>query len=149
MLNTDFGNEGITLHSDGTSKFQRHFQNFQITTAEGKTLSTGLFEVAAGDTETLMKAFLQNIEDIRGTISTTEDDLIKEKLICSIKNTMSDQGPTNIPFNKRLQVIREELLPTVIESWNTLSDEAQKEISNMGNYFRKLHLLVKLCRRSW
>jgi hypothetical protein len=41
MLNTDFGNEGITLHSDGTSKFQRHFQNFQITTAEGKTLSTG------------------------------------------------------------------------------------------------------------
>jgi E1A/CREB-binding protein len=55
---------------------------------------------------------------------------------------MSDQGPTNIPFNKRLQVIREELLPTVIESWNTLSDEAQKEISNMGNYFCKLHLLV-------
>ena len=142
MLNTDFGNEGITLHSDGTSKFQRHFQNFQITTAEGKTLSTGLFEVAAGDTETLMKAFLQNIEDIRGTISTTEDDLIKEKLICCIKNTMSDKGPTNIPFNKRLQVIREELLPTVIESWNTLSDEAQKEISNMGNYFCKLHLLV-------
>jgi hypothetical protein len=36
---------------------------------------------------------------------------------------------------QRHQVIREELLPTVIESWNTLSDEAQKEISNMGNYF--------------
>lgn len=27
-------------------------------------------------------------------------------------------------------------------SWNTLSNEAQKEISNMGNYFCKLHLLV-------
>jgi hypothetical protein len=49
---------------------------------------------------------------------------------------MSDQGPTNIPFNKRLQVIREELLPTVIESWNTLSDEAQKEISNMTHWLK-------------
>jgi hypothetical protein len=29
MLNTDFGNEGITLHSDGTSKFQRHFRIFK------------------------------------------------------------------------------------------------------------------------
>ena len=40
-LNTVLGN---TLHGDGTTKYHRHFQNYQVTTADGKTLSTGLME---------------------------------------------------------------------------------------------------------
>ena len=34
------------LHGDGTSKYHRHYQNFQITTSSGKTLSFGLAEIS-------------------------------------------------------------------------------------------------------
>ena len=44
-LNTVLGN---TLHGDGTTKYHRHFQNYQVTTADGKTLSTGLMETLSG-----------------------------------------------------------------------------------------------------
>ena len=37
------------LHGDGTSKYSRHYQNFQVTTSSGRTLSFGLAEIAGGD----------------------------------------------------------------------------------------------------
>ena len=50
-LNTVLGN---TLHGDGTTKYHRHFQNYQVTTADGKTLSTGLMETVSQDAETIL-----------------------------------------------------------------------------------------------
>ena len=41
-LNSVLGN---TLHGDGTSKYHRHFQNFQINTVDGVPLSLGLVEI--------------------------------------------------------------------------------------------------------
>ena len=38
---------GNCLHGDGTSKYSRHYQNFQVPTQSGESLSFGLLEVAA------------------------------------------------------------------------------------------------------
>ena len=64
------------------------------------------------------------------------------KLITSITNTMSDMGPVNPLFNKKLQAFRENLLPTVIDKWDNLTQEEKDSFIQMGNFFCKLHLLT-------
>ena len=129
---------GNCLHGDGTSKYSRHYQNFQITTKSGRTLSFGLTEVA----ETVLNTFTDSVRDICDAI-----DGDKEKdftlLVASIKNTMSDLGPVNPLFNSKLEIIRSELLPKVMSNWDELEDIQKGEIIRMGNFFCKLHLLCK------
>ena len=43
-----------TLHGDGTTKYHRHFQNFQVTTSEGQSLSAGLRKIVGQDAQTLL-----------------------------------------------------------------------------------------------
>ena len=92
-------------NGDGTSKYSRHYQNFQITTKSGRTLSLGLSEVADADAETVLNTFTDSVKDICDSI-----DCDKEKdfslLVTSIKNTMSDLGPVNPLFNLKLEIIR-------------------------------------------
>ena len=54
------GLKGNCLHGDGTSKYHRHYQNFQITLAGGQTISLGLKELAGGETAAIMKSFRHN-----------------------------------------------------------------------------------------
>ncbi|XP_071511710.1 uncharacterized protein [Diadema antillarum] len=55
---------------------------------------------------------------------------------------MGDQGLTNPQFNSRVRALRETLLLKAVENWDTLTEENQEEIANMGNFFGKMHLLV-------
>ena len=41
--------EGNCLHGDGTSKYHKKYQNFQITTKSGRSYTFGLTEMAGGD----------------------------------------------------------------------------------------------------
>ena len=64
-------------------------------------------------------------------------------LITSLKNTMGDQGPTNAQFYKQLAEFREELLPTVMANWETMTKEMQDEIAELcKKIYCKMHLLV-------
>ena len=49
------GIHGNCLHGDDTSKYSRHYQNFQVTTQSGESLSFGLLEVADSDANTVLK----------------------------------------------------------------------------------------------
>ena len=135
---------GNTLHNDATTKFHHHYQGFQVTLLNGKQMTIGLREVGAADTDTLMDAFTSTVEEITAAVSdsTAEKQTKIAELISSLKNTMGDQGPTNPQFNSQVQTLRETLLPKVVENWDTLSEENQKEIANMGNFFCKMHLLA-------
>jgi len=89
------GLKGNCLHGDGTSKYHRHYQNFQITLASGQTLSLGLKELAGGDTAAIMKSFTDTIDDL--SIALFEDEgndrlSCVDQLITSVKSTMSDKG---------------------------------------------------------
>ena len=133
---------GNTLHSDATTKFHHHYQGFQITLRNGKQITIGLTEVGAGDAETYLEAFRSTVKEIAEAVTTEDRDNTIAKLVTSLKNTMGDQGPTNPLFNAKLQELREELLPDVIENWESLSASSQKAIADMGNFFCKMHLLV-------
>ena len=68
---------GNCLHQDGTSKFHRHFQSFQVITAEKRTYSIGLTEVGARDTVTLMEAFKTQVEELGSSLKSYETNVAK------------------------------------------------------------------------
>ena len=138
---------GNTLHRDGTTKYHRHYQDFEITTPSCQTYSMGLHELGKSDTEAIMDSFKYRVKEIAQALSSGENLTVEDKvaeLVTSIKNTMSDQGPTNATFNEQLTELRKELLPKVVEKWEDLSEDSKKSLEQMGNFYRKLHLLVNL-----
>ena len=139
------GDVGNCIHGDGTSKYSKHYQNFQITTKSGDTLSFGLSEVATADASAVLKDLLKTIDSICDVLEEgdgLEDKVTNfEKLVCSIKNTMSDLGPVNPLFNEKFKAVREEMLPRIIANWDSLDEKYKSQLLDMGNFFCKLHLL--------
>ena len=70
---------GNCLHGDGTSKYSRHYKNFQITTKSGRTLSFGLTEAADADAETVLNTFTDSVKDICDAI---DGDKEKDFSLC-------------------------------------------------------------------
>ena len=58
------------------------------------------------------------------------------------KNHNVDLGPVNPVFNCKLKLLREQLLPKVVENWDMLAKDQKSEMSDMANYYCKLHLLA-------
>ena len=144
MLKEGDGVIGNCLHGDGTSKYHRHYQNFQVTTKDNKTLSFGLSEMARGDAASVLKEFTSITDEICCSMSNTSaKDVNFAKLLESIKTTMSDQGPINPLFNAQLKILRESVLPTAIENWVTFDAIKKDELKEMSNYC-KLHLIAIL-----
>ena len=143
MLKEGDGVIGNCLHGDGASKYYRHYQNFQVTTKDNKTLSFGLSEMAGGDAASVLKEFTSITDEICYSMSNTSaKDVNFAKLLESIKTTMSDQGPINPLFNAQLKILRESVLPTAIENWVTFDAIKKDELKEMSNYFCKLHLIA-------
>ena len=143
-LNTVFGN---TLHGDGTTKYHRHFQNYQVTTADGKTLSTGLMETVSQDAETILKCWNKRVQELAKAVAGTKgnEESVSEKadqLLLSVKNTMSDQCATSGVFNKLLLDLHSDLVPKVINNWDGLTQEEQSKLMSMGNFLCKVHPLL-------
>ena len=67
---------------------------------------------------------------------------VPARLISSITNTMSDQGPTNPTFNRQLEILRNEMLPKAVENWSTLSDSSRSSMMNIAHFWCKMHLIV-------
>ena len=142
LSNNKDHNTGNCLHGDGTSKYHRHYQNFQVTTTSGKTLSFGLTEMAGGDAASTLNALTGTLDDICDLLSSDKKDENFANLLCSFKTTMSDLGPVNPLFNSKFKDLRGQLLPKVIENWDKLNEEQKKDFSDMSNFFCKLHLLA-------
>ena len=133
------GIKGNCLHGDGTTKYSRHYESFQVTTTSGRTLSLGLSEVVNSDAESLMKTFLENMSDISDIMEGDKEKNLGS-LVASIKNTMSDRAAVNPLFQSKLNVFRNELLPKAIENWDNLSKKEQEQMKEMV-FFCHLHLL--------
>ncbi|XP_065656137.1 uncharacterized protein LOC136081830 [Hydra vulgaris] len=137
-------NIGNSLHGDDTQKYHKHYQNFQITTTSGKTLSFGLSEVVGKDAATVLQNFTNIVDDICDVVSNsaTEKEINFAKLITSIKSTMTDLSSVNLLFNSQLKTLREKLLPIAISNWDFLSSNVKDNMKDMSNFFCKLHLLA-------
>ena len=138
---------GNTLHGEGTTKYHRHYQNFQVTTSDGETLSAGLLEIGSQTADSLLNTWKEKVSEIASALSgkhagQEKIDEITLKLLASVKNTMSDHCATNGAFNALLEDLRKEVLPKVVESWDQLSSSEREKLSEMSNFFCKVHPLI-------
>ena len=78
--------ENITLHADGTSKFEQHYGCLQITT-KTTAYSLEMSEMLTGSAQQTLNVFKQIIHDFQQAVSSQA----KAKLLTTIKNTMSDR----------------------------------------------------------
>ena len=138
---------GNCLHQDGTSKYQRHFQSFQVTTPELKTFSLGLSAVGSADADTLMSTFQDLLSDLSASIqgkSDMSDEHKVRQLVSTIVATMSDQGATNPVFNRQLLAYKESIMPHVVENWESIDPSVQSEMCNISSFFCKMHIFVNM-----
>ena len=138
---------GNTIHGDGTTKYHRHYQSFQVTTQEGQSLSVGLLETAGQDAETIFNCWKDRVAEIAnatcGSVSSSETlKKTTDQLLVSIKNSMSDQCATNGVFNSLLSELRKDVLPNVIANWETFTEPQKESFIDMGNFFCKVHPLI-------
>ena len=78
------------IHGDGTSKYQRKYQNFQVTLPDGTSRTLGMMEMAAGDTDAVVEAFKDRIQCIAaalGEVHQQDKEKIYKDLVTNVKST--------------------------------------------------------------
>lgn len=151
LTNSDIMNDkGVCLHSDGTTKFHREYESFQVTLPDGQTMSIGMSEVSSQTADSVFNSFRQTLSECAQAMSSSDTESQKKtaKLVSAIQTTMTDQGPSNNNFFKLLSELRADLLPTVFEEWEGFDDETKTRLGSMANFFCKLHLLANFCTES-
>ena len=132
------------LHYDGTTKKGKKYGSFQLSTSAGKyTLSVN--DLVSGSAEHTLDLLKQDVSEI----SEAENRSLKaekcgEKIINSIKHTLTDRASTNTNFNAMLESYRETLLSTAVECWVEMDEMTKKSMAKINNRFCGLHMLVNL-----
>ena len=124
------------LHSDGTTKFGEKYGGLQITTPES-CYTLCLSTMKAGGATDFKELLTNSLSDISTTCEAvgTSGTNVCNRILASIKNTMSDRHIVEKKFNELLESYREEILPDVVEGWNDLTTEQQQSFTRVNNFF--------------
>ena len=126
-----------TLHSDGTTKFGQHYGSFQIST-EKSAYTLGLMDMSSGTAQHTLDCLKNILSDIDKAFEKSPG----KRILANIKNTMSDRHIVEKCFNTLLEEYRSDILPSVVEGWETLTPREQAKISNLNHFFCGMHLVV-------
>ena len=121
------------------------FMTYTITDDDGEAHLLGLRQMAsksAKHTLDNLKETPSDITDICQKSNAGND--IGYKVLCQIRNTMSDRAATEGLFNNMLKSYREECLPLYMDNWDNFSSPAREKLSEMYNFFCGLHLLTSM-----
>lgn len=134
-----------TLQTDGTTKFGEHFATYDVKNPEdGFTYHLGLRHVFSGsaqDTLVTLKEILDDIDNVQLTIGRSTKSA---EIVSRIKNTMSDRHSAEKLFNEILSDFRAEILPTVTDNWESITEVEREQLTRMNNFFCGLHFVVGL-----
>ena len=134
------------IHGDGTTEYHRKYQNWQSTMADKSTRTLGLTQMGSANTEAVVDSYKDRMQEIAAALETISHgenkDKLYNKLITSVKSTMTDQGPTMPQFSEQLAAIREEILPTVVSHWEDIPSEAQATMKDFSTFYCKMHPLI-------
>ncbi|XP_072051465.1 uncharacterized protein [Amphiura filiformis] len=136
---------GNSIHGDGTTKFHKKYQNFQVTLDDGTQRTLALKPMGASDTDAVMKCFTDRVRELSDAlqiVTGNESEEENAKLFASVKSTMTDQGPTMPQFSEKLKVVREELLPAAYSKWDELPDDLQATTKEFCTFYCKMHPLI-------
>jgi len=140
----NFENSFNTLHTDGTSKFGKHYGTYDIVTRQGKVLVAGIREVASGDTDTQLSVLQSILKEVEEAVENDNSENVSNKIVCSIKNIMSDRHIVQKKFNTIFQEYRCSVLPHVVTGWKNLNALMKEKISKVNDFFCGMHFVVGL-----
>lgn len=126
-----------------------HFQGSQFTKSDSSSFSAGIAKVAGGDADSLMEEFKLLLTELgrcynKSSTETEQSYKSTAEQISSVTSTMSDQCAVNPLFNKTLAALREQVLPTVYDNWDNLSEAEDVSTSKLFFFFCKMHLFVNM-----
>ncbi|XP_065640413.1 uncharacterized protein LOC136073002 [Hydra vulgaris] len=130
MMHTVESNSGNCLHNDGTSKHHKHFQNFQVATTNGSTLTLGLLEMAGSDADYTINALTKTLDWLDKKTLYEHDSLLKKA--SSNFNKMKDK------FKQRHLELKFEMNERLIEK-----HKAKKTAENKA-FFKKAKSVTEL-----
>ena len=138
-----FDESNRTLQTDGTSKFGKHYGTFDVACKSGEKFVLGLRPMVSGNSETTISGLKEILQEIETVCGGTEPKM-SQKILASIKNTMSDRHIVQKQFNLMLEEYRCKILPDVKEGWENLAEAEQERIKKINFYFCGLHYVVGL-----
>ena len=106
--------ENSTFYSDGTSKKDYSYANFDYQKPDGTIIVTGLRCAVGGDFQTQFDSFKEILSEISESSSNTDSSFLSNTFF-SIKNLMSDGCATQKKFNNLFQKHHSSVIPDVID----------------------------------
>ncbi|KAL3870742.1 hypothetical protein ACJMK2_038786 [Sinanodonta woodiana] len=97
---------------------------------------------SASSTLDTLQEILDDMNETSKRLDRNDD--VGRKILCNTIATMSDYASTEKRFDQKLEDLRKKVLPEVTETCDEKSDDAQKDLSQMLNFFCSLHVLVNL-----
>ena len=79
-----------------------------------------------------MNVLFDLFKELEESLHKSESD-VSEKIVSSIENVLSDCHI--VQFNSVFQDYRSSVLPHIIESWNLMNEESQKNFSRINEFF--------------
>ena len=135
-----------TLQTDGTTKFGEHYVTYDVKVPDSKNAYTlglrHIFSGSAKDTLEILKQILDDIDSVQLAIG---KDAVSGKIVSKLKNTMSDRHSAEKLFNEMLQDYRSEILPTIAENWNEMTEIEKEQLTQMNNLWPPLYCWTSRC----
>ena len=134
--------EDRTLYSDGTSKFGYPYATFDVKTGSGEARVVGLRDLSGGTAVEQLEVMKEVLKDVVSMREGEDKDGLVAKIIYSIKNLMSDRCIVQKKFNEILDQYRRDVVPTVVEGWEKMTELEQEKVLKMNDFFCGLHYIV-------
>jgi hypothetical protein len=135
--------QNLCLLSDETSKFGLKYQGYHACTSDGKYLVLGLRNIASKSGKSVLSTLQEILSDIDSTSNDSENDVSK-RILTNIASTMSDRAATQIKFNELLEDYHKDILPLIIDNYDSLTDSERTGLEGLCNFFCGLHVLVHM-----
>ena len=103
-----------TLHTNGNSKFGKHYGTYGVVTDKKQNLMTDIREVFPSHNETQLD-ILDILSEIEESLRDTEN-IFSNKTISTIKNIMCDRHIVQKKINSVFQAYRTSVLPNIVEN---------------------------------
>ncbi len=139
--------ENVTLQSDGTTKYGRHYGAFDLSVSGGRVYTLGMRDMAAGDSASTLGLLKEVLGDVAG-MKGGDISASVQRMFASMKNTMSDRAASEKKFNELLHDYRASILPNVVSDWNELEGNEREKLMRMNNFFCGMHFVVGLAEQA-
>jgi len=118
-------------------------QAIRYNSTEQDTYTLGIQETESGSAQTTLDTLEEILDDLTSTAAARKGETGKI-ILSKIKSTMSDRAATEKAFSDSLSQYHSEILPTVLQGWEELSNEEHQSMSRMHNFYCGMHFVTNM-----